>query len=170
MTEHSQPIAWVHEEDPSRAISALQKTGMLRGGGAGASSVRPYSIAAFGHAAPQSGAKVLTEEEIHTLALRAANAAATAGGDRLDAALIAIRTLLAIEQPIAASARLNPALVADDQLLVIARRNLHAYLSKASFATNVDRQAALTCLEVLGEALDSIWRQADANQSSAWAR
>ncbi|WP_059415535.1 hypothetical protein [Cupriavidus basilensis] len=55
----SEPIAWVHEEDPSRAISALQKAGMLRDGGAGASSVRPYSIAAFEHAAPQPSAKAL---------------------------------------------------------------------------------------------------------------
>lgn len=40
------PAAWVHEEDPSRVISAAQKQQALRDGGASASSVKPYSIAA----------------------------------------------------------------------------------------------------------------------------
>lgn len=50
------------------------------------------------------------------------------------------------------------ALVASQQepeshsMVAIARRNLASYLSKASFASSVDRQAALNCLDVLGNA------------------
>jgi hypothetical protein len=40
-----------------------------------------------------------------------------------------------------------------DSMVAVARRNLRAYLGKASFATNVDRHAALTCLDVLEEAI-----------------
>lgn len=46
-------IAWVHEDDPGRAISAPQKAQMLRDGGASASSVKGYSIAAVARAAQQ---------------------------------------------------------------------------------------------------------------------
>lgn len=46
-------IAWVHEDDPARAISAPQKAQMLRDGGASASSVKGYSIAAVVRAAQQ---------------------------------------------------------------------------------------------------------------------
>jgi hypothetical protein len=42
-------IAWVHESDPHHSISAPQKEQALRDGGASASSVRPYSIAAYVH-------------------------------------------------------------------------------------------------------------------------
>lgn len=38
-------------------------------------------------------------------------------------------------------------------LVQIAQRNLRAFLGKASFATNVDREAALNCLDVLEAAL-----------------
>ena len=41
------PIAWVHKDDPHRAISASQKAQALRDGGASASSVAAYSIAAY---------------------------------------------------------------------------------------------------------------------------
>lgn len=40
------PAAWIHEEDSNRVISAAQKEQALRDGGASASSVKPYSIAA----------------------------------------------------------------------------------------------------------------------------
>ncbi|WP_454731875.1 MULTISPECIES: hypothetical protein [Cupriavidus] len=103
----SEPIAWVHEEDPSRAISALQKAGMLRDGGAGASSVRPYSIAAFEHAAPQPSAKALDVEAIMTKVQEFASAWAVAGGrfddgtamDRAEECRAELRALLAAEQP-----------------------------------------------------------------------
>lgn len=42
---------------------------------------------------------------------------------------------------------------AESTMVAIAKRNLRAYLSKASFASNVDRQAALDCVQVLEEAL-----------------
>jgi hypothetical protein len=38
------PDAWMHEEDPSRVISAIQKAQALRDGGASASSVKPYCV------------------------------------------------------------------------------------------------------------------------------
>lgn len=41
-----EPVAWVHEGDPDRVISAAQKAQALKDGGASASSVRPYSLAA----------------------------------------------------------------------------------------------------------------------------
>ncbi|WP_454731456.1 MULTISPECIES: hypothetical protein [Cupriavidus] len=44
---------------------------------------------------------------------------------------------------------------ADGSMVATARRNLSAFLSKASFATSVDRRAALDCLEVLCTALDA---------------
>lgn len=37
--------AWLHEDDPTRVISAPQKAQAERDGGGSASSVRPYSIA-----------------------------------------------------------------------------------------------------------------------------
>lgn len=43
-------VAWVHEEDPSRVISASQKATALRDQGASGSSVRPYSVPAYLHA------------------------------------------------------------------------------------------------------------------------
>ncbi|MCI1052826.1 hypothetical protein MOQ19_04825 [Stenotrophomonas maltophilia] len=45
-----EPAAWVHEEDPSRVISASQKATALRDQGASGSSVRPYSVPAYLHA------------------------------------------------------------------------------------------------------------------------
>lgn len=45
-----EPVAWVHEEDPSRVISASQKATALRDQGASGSSVRPYSVPAYLHA------------------------------------------------------------------------------------------------------------------------
>lgn len=50
----AEPVAWVHEEDPARVISAAQKDQALRDGGASASSVRPYSIAAYTDPAPSA--------------------------------------------------------------------------------------------------------------------
>jgi len=47
------PVAWVHQDDPARVISAAQKDVALRDGGAWASSVAPYTVAAF--AAPAEG-------------------------------------------------------------------------------------------------------------------
>ncbi|AOZ06744.1 hypothetical protein [Cupriavidus malaysiensis] len=47
LSQQSEPSAWVHEDDPTRVISAAQKAGAVRDGGASASSVRPYSLAAF---------------------------------------------------------------------------------------------------------------------------
>lgn len=41
------------------------------------------------------------------------------------------------------------------ELLKVARRNLRQYLSKASFSLEVDKQAALACLDVIEEALPS---------------
>ncbi|MFG0713226.1 hypothetical protein ACF8O9_10315 [Stenotrophomonas geniculata] len=45
-------VAWVHEEDPSRVISASQKATALRDQGASGSSVRPYSVPAYLHVPP----------------------------------------------------------------------------------------------------------------------
>lgn len=45
-----EPVAWVHEEDPARVISARQKATALRDQGASGSSVRPYSVPAYLHA------------------------------------------------------------------------------------------------------------------------
>lgn len=42
-----------------------------------------------------------------------------------------------------------PAAAYADGMRAIAQRNLAAFLCKASFATNVDRQAAMNCVEVL---------------------
>ncbi len=45
-TAEAAPIrAWMHEEDPERVISDIQKQQALRDGGASASSVRAYTIA-----------------------------------------------------------------------------------------------------------------------------
>lgn len=55
-----EPIAWVHESESSRTISAEQKAGMLRDGGAGATSVRPYSVPAFAGADARANAAVAT--------------------------------------------------------------------------------------------------------------
>lgn len=49
--EGAQPVAWLTPEG-DRAITQGQKQGMLRDGGAGASSVRPYSIPCFADAPP----------------------------------------------------------------------------------------------------------------------
>ncbi|MEL6237042.1 MAG: hypothetical protein AAFO57_00235 [Pseudomonadota bacterium] len=38
------PVAWMHEEDASRVISAVQKAQAVKDGGASASSVRAYSV------------------------------------------------------------------------------------------------------------------------------
>ncbi len=46
-----EPAAWVHEDDPARVISARQKATALRDQGASGSSVRPYSVPAYLHAA-----------------------------------------------------------------------------------------------------------------------
>jgi hypothetical protein len=45
---------------------------------------------------------------------------------------------------------------AEPTMVAIAKRNLCAYLSKASFASNVDREAALNCVEVLEQALAAV--------------
>lgn len=42
-----EPVAWLHDEDPSRVISASQKATALRDQGASGSSVRPYSVPAY---------------------------------------------------------------------------------------------------------------------------
>lgn len=46
--------AWMHENDPTRVISAQQKTQAERDGGAYASSLRPYTIPLSRDAAPQA--------------------------------------------------------------------------------------------------------------------
>lgn len=56
-----EPVAWVHEEDPSRVISASQKATALRDQGASGSSVRPYSVPAYLHA-PAAQAVDLAQE------------------------------------------------------------------------------------------------------------
>jgi len=94
---HSEPIAWVHEEDSTRVISASQKAIALRDGGASASSVRPYSIAAFEHAAPQPSAKALTDA-LHYLRMGMENLALNNGVHMVDFRN-AERALLAAEQP-----------------------------------------------------------------------
>jgi len=48
-------IAWVHESDPRSVISASQKKQALRDGGASASSVKPYSVAAYAQPCPSQG-------------------------------------------------------------------------------------------------------------------
>jgi len=50
--EAQQVVAWVHEEDANRVISARQKAQAERDGGAYASSLRPYSIPLARIAAP----------------------------------------------------------------------------------------------------------------------
>lgn len=60
------PIAWVHADDPSQAISSLQKDRAIRDGGASTSSVAPYSIAAYarsdGALAPRAELPELIEQ------------------------------------------------------------------------------------------------------------
>lgn len=60
--EAQEPAAWIHEDDPDRCISAAQKAAAMRDGGASASSVRPYSIPAYTHPAPQQA--VPTSERV----------------------------------------------------------------------------------------------------------
>jgi hypothetical protein len=60
----TEPKAWMHEDDPSRVISAAQKQQALRDGGASATSVRPYSIA-LGSPAPAG--QTLTDEQVSDL-------------------------------------------------------------------------------------------------------
>lgn len=65
---HIAAVAWVHEDDPARVISAAQKAQALKDGGASASSVRPYSLAAVLAGAEQQGRervawKGLSQEE-----------------------------------------------------------------------------------------------------------
>jgi hypothetical protein len=43
----------------------------------------------------------------------------------------------------------------DANMIAVARRNIRQFLSKASFAMEVDRQAALTCVDVLESAIDA---------------
>lgn len=50
-----EPVAWVHEEDSARVISARQKATALRDQGASGSSVRPYSVPAFLEIQPAQG-------------------------------------------------------------------------------------------------------------------
>ena len=52
------PKAWMHEEDPYRVISDVQKQQAIRDGGASASSVRPYSIALVAPEAPAQASAV----------------------------------------------------------------------------------------------------------------
>ncbi len=64
-----EPVAWVHEEDPGRVISARQKATALRDQGASGSSVRPYSVPAYLHAPAQAvdyQAALLAEERSHS--------------------------------------------------------------------------------------------------------
>jgi len=42
-----------------------------------------------------------------------------------------------------------------EYMLEVARRNLRQYLSKASFSSEVDRKAAINCLDVIEEALNT---------------
>lgn len=47
MVSEQKPVAWVHEDDPERVISAATKAGAEKDGGAIASTTKPYSIPAF---------------------------------------------------------------------------------------------------------------------------
>ncbi|GER21304.1 hypothetical protein [Variovorax boronicumulans] len=57
-------LAWLHESDPARCITNLQKASALRDGGASASSVMPYSVPLY--AAPAPGRAPLTDEQIES--------------------------------------------------------------------------------------------------------
>jgi hypothetical protein len=63
-------------------------------------------------------------------------------------AALATPTSAPVQEPVdAARVRVEPPMVA------IAKRNLRGFLSKASFASNADREAALNCVDVLEGAL-----------------
>ncbi|WP_244126204.1 hypothetical protein [Burkholderia gladioli] len=69
--EAREPSAWVTPEG-DRSITQSQKQGMLRDGGAGASSVQPFSIACYAGAVPaDAGEAVLTAAARDVLAERA---------------------------------------------------------------------------------------------------
>lgn len=57
----------------------------------------------------------------------------------------------ALAAPAAPAAPVQP----DNGMLTIAVRNLRSYLTKASFSSNVDREAAMNCVEVLEQAAQS---------------
>ncbi|WP_261532561.1 hypothetical protein [Burkholderia multivorans] len=88
--EAREPAAWVTPEG-DRALTQMQKQGMLRDGGASASSVRPYSIPCYAGSAPAgAGEARLTDEQKATInwAIRAAvEAGYTADADVLRALL-----------------------------------------------------------------------------------
>lgn len=46
------PVAWVHEGDVDRVISAAQKATAIRDGGASATSVKPYTLPVYAHPQP----------------------------------------------------------------------------------------------------------------------
>ncbi|WP_208456780.1 VRR-NUC domain-containing protein [Burkholderia gladioli] len=65
------PSAWVTPEN-DRAITQSQKQGMLRDGGASASSVRPYSIACYAGSAPaDAGEAVLPPKRVEEIMAQA---------------------------------------------------------------------------------------------------
>ncbi len=66
--QQAEPVAWVHEDDPARVISAVQKGRALKDGGASASSVRPYSVPAYTQQAEQPAKDRAVDE--HALASR----------------------------------------------------------------------------------------------------
>lgn len=85
------PAAWLHEEDSDRVVSAAQKATAIRDGGASASSVKPYTIAAYTH--PQPAELAFDVEEMLT--------ACVPGGNIVDPQLVAdnIRAWVAKRKP-----------------------------------------------------------------------
>ena len=85
------PAAWLHEEDSDRVVSAAQKATAIRDGGASASSVKPYTVAAYTH--PQPAELAFDVEEMLT--------ACVPGGSIVDPQVVAdnIRAWFADRKP-----------------------------------------------------------------------
>lgn len=66
-SDAAQAVAWMHEEDETRVISAQQKAQAERDGGAYASSLRPYTIALGRLPLPQASVGAAGGEEAGTL-------------------------------------------------------------------------------------------------------
>ncbi|KVN92582.1 hypothetical protein [Burkholderia ubonensis] len=91
--EAREPSAWV-TPDGDRAITQAQKQGMLRDGGAGASSVRPYSIPCYASRAPADAGVAVTAAARDVLAERSrqveVEAMTPAGDDQYDRRQLAL--------------------------------------------------------------------------------
>ncbi|WP_454697182.1 hypothetical protein [Achromobacter aegrifaciens] len=66
-SDAAQAVAWMHEEDETRVISAQQKAQAERDGGAYASSLRPYTIALGRISLPQASGGAAGGEEVGAL-------------------------------------------------------------------------------------------------------